>query len=46
VDRTPDVEALVVPELRRHLDPAEREILGRRLLERVAQLEGRPRRGW
>jgi hemerythrin superfamily protein len=41
-----DAESLVVPELRRHLDPAEREVLGRRLLERVAQLEGRPRRGW
>jgi Hemerythrin HHE cation binding domain len=41
-----DSEALVVPELRRRLDPAEREVLGRRLLARVAQLEGRPRRGW
>jgi hypothetical protein len=41
-----DAEALLVPELRRRLDPAEREVLGRRLLERVAQLEGRPRRGW
>lgn len=37
-----DAGALVVPELRRHLDPAEREVLGRRLLERVAQLEGGP----
>jgi hypothetical protein len=41
-----DAEALLVPELRRRLDPAERETLGRRLLERVGQLEGRPRRGW
>jgi Hemerythrin HHE cation binding domain len=41
-----DAEALVIPELRRHLDPAEREVLGRRLLERVAQLEGRPKPGW
>jgi hypothetical protein len=41
-----DAEALLVPELRRRLGPAERELLGRRVLERVAQLEGRPRRGW
>jgi hemerythrin superfamily protein len=41
-----DSEALVVPELRQRLDPAEREVLGRRLLERVAQLEGRPQPGW
>jgi hemerythrin superfamily protein len=41
-----DAESLLVPELRRRLDPAEREVLGRRLLERVGQLEGRPRRGW
>jgi hemerythrin superfamily protein len=41
-----DAEALLVPELRRRLDPAEREMLGQRLLERVGQLEGRPRRGW
>ena len=41
-----DAEALLVPELRRRLGPAERETLGRRLLERVGQLEGRPRRGW
>jgi len=33
-----DAEALLLP--------AERETLGRRLLERVGQLEGRPRRGW
>jgi len=41
-----DAEALLVPELRRRLGPAERELLGRRVLERVGQLEGRPRRGW
>jgi hypothetical protein len=41
-----DAEALLVPELRSRLDAAEREALGRRLLERVAQLEGRPRPGW
>ena len=41
-----DAEGLLVPELRRRLDPAEREVLGRRLLERVGQLEGRARSGW
>jgi hypothetical protein len=41
-----DAEGLLVPELRRRLDPAEREVLGRRLLERVATLEGRARSGW
>ena len=41
-----DAEQLLVPELRRRLGPAEQEVLGRRLLERVGQLEGRPRRGW
>jgi hemerythrin superfamily protein len=41
-----DAEELLVPELRRRLGPAERETLGRRLLERIGQLEGRPRRGW
>jgi Hemerythrin HHE cation binding domain len=41
-----DAEALVLPELHRCLDPTDREVLGRRLLERVGQLEGRPRRGW
>jgi len=46
VYRTIDVEALLVPELRRRLNPAERELLGRRVLERVGQLEGRPRPGW
>jgi len=41
-----DAEDLLLPELRRRLGPAERELLGRRVLERVGQLEGRPRRGW
>ncbi len=41
-----DAEGLLVPELRRRLDPAEREMLGRRLLERVGHLEGRARSGW
>ena len=41
-----DAEGLLVPELRRRLDPGEREVLGRRLLERVGQLEGRARPGW
>jgi hypothetical protein len=41
-----DAEALLLPELRRRLSPAERELLGRRILERVGQLESRPRRGW
>ena len=41
-----DAEGLRVPELRRRLDPAEREVLGRKLLERVASLEGRARSGW
>jgi Hemerythrin HHE cation binding domain len=41
-----DAESLLLPELRRRLGPAERELLGRRVLERVGQLEGRPRRGW
>jgi hypothetical protein len=41
-----DAEALLIPELRRQLDPAERELLGRRLLERIGQLERRPRPGW
>jgi hypothetical protein len=41
-----DAEELLLPELRRRLSPAERELLGRRVLERVGQLEGRPRKGW
>jgi hypothetical protein len=42
-----DAETLLLPELRRRrLGPAERELLGRRLLERVGQLEGRPAREW
>jgi hypothetical protein len=39
-------EALPVPELRRRQNPADREVLSRQLLERVAQLNARPRRGW
>jgi hemerythrin superfamily protein len=41
-----DAEALVIPELRGRLDPAEHERLGRRLAQRVGQLESRPRKGW
>jgi hypothetical protein len=41
-----DAEALLVPELRRLLDAGERVELGRRVLERIRQLEGRPRPGW
>jgi hypothetical protein len=41
-----DAEALLLPELRRRLDPDEQELLGRQVRERVGQLEGRPRRGW
>ena len=41
-----DAEALLLPELRRRLGPAERELLGRQILERVGQREGRPRWGW
>ena len=41
-----DAEALLLPELRRRLSPAERELLGRQVLERVGRLEGRPRPGW
>jgi hypothetical protein len=41
-----DAEALLLPELRRRLGPAERELLGRQVLERVGQLESRPRPGW
>ena len=41
-----DTEALLVPELRCLLDTSEREQLGRRVLERIQQLEGRPRPGW
>jgi hemerythrin superfamily protein len=40
-----DAEALVIPELRR-LGPPGHQQLRRRLLERVGQLEGRPREGW
>jgi hemerythrin HHE cation binding domain-containing protein len=45
-DRGYDGKVRVLPELRRRLGPAERELLGRRVLERVGQLEGRPRKGW
>jgi hypothetical protein len=41
-----DAEDLLLPELRRRLAPAERELLGRRVRARVGQLEGRPRPGW
>jgi hypothetical protein len=41
-----DAEALLVPELRRRLDASEREQLGRRVLQRIQQLESRPRPGW
>jgi Hemerythrin HHE cation binding domain len=41
-----DCEAVVVPELLRRLDASERERLGRRVRERIQQLEGRPRPGW
>jgi hemerythrin superfamily protein len=42
-----DSEDLLVPELRRRLDPGEREQLTDRLLERLGQLESRSwRRGW
>jgi hypothetical protein len=38
-----DAEALLGPELRRLLNAGERDQLGRRMLERIHQLEGRPR---
>jgi hypothetical protein len=41
-----DAEAVLVPALRRLLDAGEREQLGRRVLARIQQLEGRPRPGW
>ena len=41
-----DAETLIGHDLRRHLGPVERERLGLRMLERVGQLEGRPRPGW
>ncbi len=41
-----DAETLIGQHLRRYLGPGERERLGLRMLERVGQLEGRPRRGW
>jgi hypothetical protein len=41
-----DCEAVVVPELLLRLDASRREQLGRRVLDRIQQLEGRPRPGW
>jgi hypothetical protein len=41
-----DAEALLLPEFGRRLSPPERELLGRQVLERVGQLERRPRPGW
>ena len=41
-----DAETLIGQSLNRYLGPEEREQLGLRMLERVGQLEGRPRRGW
>jgi hypothetical protein len=41
-----DAETLVGQYMSRYLSPDEREQLGLRMLERVGQLEGRPRRGW
>jgi hypothetical protein len=41
-----DAEALVAEDLAGSFTPAEREQLGLAMLERVGQLEGRPRRGW
>jgi hypothetical protein len=41
-----DAETLIGQPLSRYLAPDEREQLGLRMLERVGQLEGRPRRGW
>jgi hypothetical protein len=41
-----DAETLIGQHLGRYLSPEERERLGLRMLERVGQLEGRPRPGW
>jgi len=41
-----DAETLIAQDLSRHMGPEERERLGLRMLERVRQLEGRPRPGW
>jgi hypothetical protein len=41
-----DAEAVLVPALLRLLDASERAQLGRRVLARIQQLEGRPRPGW
>ena len=40
-----DAETLIYQNTSRFA-PGERERLGRQMLERIAQLEGRPRRGW
>ncbi len=41
--RIHDCETVVMPELRRRLNASERKQLGRRVLGRIQQLEGRPR---
>jgi hypothetical protein len=41
-----DAETLISQYMSRYMGPEEREQLGRRMLERVGQLEGRPRPGW
>jgi Hemerythrin HHE cation binding domain len=41
-----DAETLIGQSMRKYLSPEEREQVGLRVLERVRQLEGRPRRGW
>ncbi len=41
-----DAETLVGQDLTGYFTPEEREQLGLAMLERVGQLEGRPRRGW
>jgi hypothetical protein len=41
-----DAETLIGQYMSRYLSPDEREQLGLRMLERVGQLEGRPRKGW
>ena len=40
-----DEEALILPEVRRRLGPADRQELGRALMERAERLTGRPGRG-
>jgi hypothetical protein len=41
-----DAETLIGQYMSRYLSPDEREQLGLRMLKRVGQLEGRPRKGW